>query len=146
MGRFIQPLFHDWCFSFGTTSHALFNITENITKALDEGNTGCGVFVDLQKVFDTVVHQIQLGKLNHYGICGVLNDWFKSYPSNRSQYVSIDVYGSGFAALNCGVPQGSVLGLPADDTDLLRLNNSIKKLNRLVNADLKHLVNWLNAN
>ena len=35
-------------------SHALVNITENIRKALDDGNIGCGVFVDLQKVFDTV--------------------------------------------------------------------------------------------
>ena len=26
------------------------------------------------------------------------------------------------------------------------MSNSIKKLNRLVNADLNHLVNWLNAN
>ena len=26
------------------------------------------------------------------------------------------------------------------------LGNSIKKLNKLTNADLKHLVNWLNAN
>ena len=34
----------------------------------------------------------------------------------------------------------------ADDTNLLCLCNSIKKLNKLVNADLKHLVNWLNAN
>ena len=34
----------------------------------------------------------------------------------------------------------------ADDTNLLCLSNSIKKLNKLVNADLKHLVNWLNAN
>ena len=32
------------------------------------------------------------------------------------------------------------------DTNLLCLSNSIKKLNKLVNADLKHLVNWLNAN
>ena len=31
-------------------SHALINITENIRKTLDEGNTGCGVFVDLQKL------------------------------------------------------------------------------------------------
>ena len=34
----------------------------------------------------------------------------------------------------------------ADDTNVLCLSNSIKKLNKLVNAGLKHLVNWLNAN
>ena len=34
----------------------------------------------------------------------------------------------------------------ADDTNLLCHGNSIKKLNKLVHAELKHLVNWLNAN
>ena len=34
----------------------------------------------------------------------------------------------------------------ANDTNLLCLINSIKKLNKLLIADLKHLVNWLNAN
>ena len=93
-----------------STSHALINITENIRKALYDGNVGCGVFVDLQKVFGTVDHQILLAKLNHYGICGVSNDWFKSYLSNCSQFVSINGCKSGLAAINCGVPQGSVLG------------------------------------
>ena len=51
-----------------------------------------------------------LAKLNHYGIRGVSNDWFKSYLSNRNQYVSINGYESGIAGLNCGVPQESVLG------------------------------------
>ena len=39
-------------------SHALISTTENIRKALDDGNIGYGVFVDLQKPFDTVDHQI----------------------------------------------------------------------------------------
>ena len=76
-------------------------------------------------------------------------------------------YESGLAVLNCGIPQGPVLGPLlfllhisdlnqaikfckvhhfADDTNLLYFSNSIKKLNKLVNADLKYLANWLNAN
>ena len=48
-----------YTFQFGfrqqySTSHALINTTENIRKALGDGNIGCGVFVDLQKAFDTV--------------------------------------------------------------------------------------------
>ena len=92
-----------------STSHALINITENIRKALDDGNIGSRVFVDLQKGFDTVDHQILLAKLNHYGIRGVSNDWFKSYLSNRNQDVSINGFHSGLTSVNCGVPQGSVL-------------------------------------
>ena len=45
---------------FGFTQYALINITENIRKGLDDGNIDCGVFVDLQKAFDTVDHQILL--------------------------------------------------------------------------------------
>ena len=149
------------------TSHALINITENIRKAFDDGNIGCGIFVDLQKSFDTVDHQILLAKLNHYGIRGISNDWFKSYLSNCSQYVFINGYDSGLPTISCGVPQASVL-CPllfllyindlsqaikfckvhhfADDTNLLYLGNSIIKLKKLVNADLKRQVNWLNAN
>ena len=93
-----------------STSHALINITENIRKALDDGNIGCGVFVDLEKAFDTVDHKIRLAKLSHYGIGGVSNDWFKSYLSNRNQYVSINGLDSGLTRINCGVPQGSVPG------------------------------------
>ena len=95
-----------------STSHALINITENIRKALDDGNIGCGVFVDLQKAFDTVDHQILLAKLNHYGIHGVSNDWVKSYLSNHNQYVSINGFDSGLTTINCGVPKGSVPGPP----------------------------------
>ena len=93
-----------------STSHALINITENIRKAFDDRNIDCEVFVDLQKFFDTVDQQILLGKLNHYGICEVSNDWLKSYLTNRSQHLSVNGYKFGLAAINCGVPQRSVLG------------------------------------
>ena len=43
-----------------STSHALINITENIRKALDNDNFACGIFVDFQKAFDTVNHNILL--------------------------------------------------------------------------------------
>ena len=92
-----------------STGHALINLTENIGQALDEEYIGCGIFVDLQKTFDTVDHKILLAKLNHYGIRGISNDWFRSYLSDCQQYVSINGYDSGLAKLNCGVPQGSVL-------------------------------------
>ena len=32
------------------------SITENVRKAFDDENKSCGVFVELQKVFDTVGH------------------------------------------------------------------------------------------
>ena len=123
--------------------------------------------MDLQTVFDTVEHQILLANLNHYGIHGVSKDWFKSYLSNCNQYVSINGYKSGLAAVYCGSPQGSVLGPLlfllyindpnqsikfgkvhhfADDINLLYLSNSITKNNKLINVDLKHLVNWFNTN
>ena len=96
-----------------STSHALINITENIRKAFDDGNIGCWVFVDLQKAFDTVDHQDTVSKIESlcsmYGICGVSNDCFKSYLSNHNQYVSINGYESGLAAV-VYIPQGSVLG------------------------------------
>ena len=65
-----------------STSHALINITENIRISLDDGNIVCGVFVDLQKAFDTVDHQTLLAKLNYYEIRGVSNDFLKPYLSN----------------------------------------------------------------
>ena len=70
----------------------------------------CGIFIDLQKAFDTVDHSILLLKLNHYGIRGVVNDWFSSYLSGRVQTTQIGPYISQKEKTLCRVPQGSVLG------------------------------------
>ena len=45
------------------TSHDLIDITETIRKTLDDGNLGCGIFMDLQKAFDTTEHPILLANL-----------------------------------------------------------------------------------
>ena len=50
-------------------------MTEAIRSALDSGSVTCGIFVDFQKAFDTVNHEILLKKLGHYGFRGIINDW-----------------------------------------------------------------------
>ena len=70
------------------------------------GGSACGVFIDLQKAFDTVDHSILLKKLEHYGIRGLANQWFNSYLSDRTQ----NGYDSEMRDMKYGVPQGSVLG------------------------------------
>ena len=56
---------------------------ETVKKYLDDGEIVCGVFVDLQKAFDTVNHEILLEKLKHYVIRSKQNDWFWSFLTNR---------------------------------------------------------------
>ena len=93
-----------------STNHALTEITESIRQALDNKKIACGIFVDLQKAFDTVNHDILIAKLEHYGIRGLANQWFASYLKNRTQFVSILGFDSSVKPINHGVPQGSVLG------------------------------------
>ena len=150
-----------------STFHALVSITEDIRQALDNNSFACGIFIDLQKAFDTVDHNILLKTLEHYGVRGLANDWFHSYLLNRKQYVSISGFDSNMHNMKFGVPQGSVLGpllfliyindlhlsihysttrLFADDTNLLIKHNCLKQLTKQLNLDLRSLNNWLKAN
>ena len=53
---------------FFSTAHAIINLIDNIESAIDNKQFVCGVFIDLQKAFDTVDHNILLEKIQHYVI------------------------------------------------------------------------------
>ena len=67
----------------------------------------CEVFIDLQKAFDTVDHEILISKLDHYGVRGIMKSWFISYITNRQQFVSIKGAVSKHQTIKHGVSQGS---------------------------------------
>ena len=136
---------------------------------MDHGKYTGGIFIDLKKAYDmyAVNHDILLIKLYHYGIRGIILDWFKLYISNRKQTVSIDGPISNYELISCGVPQGSVLGpllfliyindipnssnvfsfhLFADDTSILCEHKNLKKLQDMVNIELSKLSQWLKTN
>ena len=150
-----------------STNSALIEITEQIRKACDKGLFACGVYLDLKKAFDTVNHNILLTKLEHYGIKGNADYWLRSFLTDRKQYTSVTGKDSNSQEITHGVLQGSVLGPLlfiifinylnlsvisskvhhfADDTNLLLINKSLKKINSLINHDLALLVQWLRAN
>ena len=93
-----------------STNQALIDITENIRIALDNKSYACGIFFDLQKALNTVNHNILLYKLDYYGIRGTAHDWFASYLTNRTQFVSLLGFDSKTKLILHGLPQGSVLG------------------------------------
>ena len=147
------------------------SMVQQIRETIDNGNLAIGIFVDFQKAFDTVNHEILLRKLEHYGVRGTANAWFASYLDKREQYVSIQGVNSKTQHINHGVPQGSVLGPLlfliyindlnncirhsttrhfADDTNLLYVVDRRKLRNknptRKLNKDLKSLNHWLLVN
>jgi Reverse transcriptase (RNA-dependent DNA polymerase) len=85
------------------TALALIEVMDNIYRKLDEQHFVLGIYLDLQKAFDTVNHEILLHKLYNYGIRGIAHDWFKSYLSNRQQYAVVEGSVSSLAEITCGV-------------------------------------------
>ena len=147
--------------------YALVSLTEAVRYTLDNKRFGCGIFIDLQKAFDTVNHKMLLLKLEHYGIRGCVLEWFRSFLSERKQYVSVNGSNSNLLSITCGAPQGSVLGpllfliyindLPnvskkltfylfADDTNIYCESKNVSDLMRTVNKELRSVKKWLDAN
>ena len=145
-----------------STYMAIIELVDKIANAVEKNETAVGIFLDLSKAFDTINHDILLYKLEYYGFRGVTLDWFKSYLSNRKQFVRYQMHDSNHKIINCGVPQGSILGpllfilyindivnttslleliLFADDTTLLFSHPDIASQNDIINIELQEICN-----
>jgi hypothetical protein len=93
---------------------------ENVQEALDNQKKAIGIFLDLSKAYDVIKRKTLLDKLDLYGVRGIINNWFKSYLSRRTQLVEIpylnkknslqDKVKSLISEDKYGVPQGSIWG------------------------------------
>ena len=82
-----------------------FNLKEILKALLKKGNNILGVFIDLSKAFDIVDHQTLITKLQYYRIDGTALKWFKSYISNRKQYISPQEVSENCLDIICGIPK-----------------------------------------
>ena len=71
-------------------ANVIISLTELIRKAFDEDRFAGGIFIDLQKAFNTVDHNILLSKLSHYSVKVAPCQWFKSFLTGRQQYTTIN--------------------------------------------------------
>ena len=92
-----------------STENAIAQLVDQIYESFENDNYT--ILVDLSMAFDTVDHTILLKKLEIYGLMGVNLTWFRSYLTNRKQYICIDNdSNANEQKVTCGVPQGSILG------------------------------------
>ena len=89
------------------TGHAVIKAVNKILKAKNQKKKSLAIFVDCKKAFDTIPHKKLVDKIEQYGIDSKL---IKSYLENRTQYTEIKGVKSKKQRLQCGVPQGSILG------------------------------------
>ena len=168
---FLEPILFKHQYGFRpkhSTIHPIIHLLNYCAESSNKPTSEItlAIFCDLSKAFDVISHEILLNKLNNYGIRGNVNNWFRSYLTNRSQFVDIDGHSSSLLNIQCGVPQGSILGpllyliyvndIPnscngnilsfADDTTLYMSNSNLPALFLEANQTVNKLFNWFCAN
>ena len=96
-----------------STETALLKVVNDLFLSLSEGNISILALLDFSSAFDTIDHLILVHRYHtDRGSADAVIQWFSSYLTDRTQYVSLSYNFSAFAPIHAhsGVPQGSVLG------------------------------------
>ena len=94
-----------------STETALLKVVNDLFLSLNKGNISVLDLLDFSSEFDTIDHTILVHRLHtDFGFTDTVLQWFSSYLTDRTHYVSLSNHCSDFAPVHSGVPQGSVLG------------------------------------
>ena len=88
----------------------LITTIHDLAKGLNDGQQIDSILLDFSKAFDKVCHRKLCLKLEHYGVRGKCLEWVKDFLGHRTQRVVVGGQTSSAAAVESGVPQGTVLG------------------------------------
>ena len=137
-------------------------LTDKILKGFDEGLLTGMILIDLQKVFDTINHEILLKKLEAIGFSYKCVRWFRWYLCEQIFFIEIENQLSDYGKVSCGVPQGSILGpllfliyvnsmpqavksnlfLYANNSCLKYQHREVEEIKKQLNKDFEYICDW----
>ena len=166
----LKEVFSEYQNGFRTgksTTSALTTFLDDLLVSLNESKTCIIAYLDVQKAFDTINHNILLNKLRTSGIGEELCSLLKNYLTNRQQKTKLHGHSSGLKPITVGVPQGSIIGptmfilyindlskvlqfskplMYADDTVLYVSSSNKRDVRKKLQIDLNNVERWCREN